>query len=95
MVVEEQRPWGAAEVAARLYVTEERGSVLLRDLVSAGLLEKHADGVRWRREVVDRPDLVEEVVRVYRERLIPMTQFIHALADPAAQISDAFRFRKE
>lgn len=94
MAVEEPRPWRPAEVAARLYVTDERGAVLLRDLVVAGLLEKVADGARWRREAVDRADLVEEVVRVYRERLIPMTRFIHALADPAAQISDAFRFRK-
>ena len=43
---EPQRSWSAAEAARRLYLPEQRGTELLTELVSAGVVRQESMGYR-------------------------------------------------
>jgi hypothetical protein len=96
-----QRPkqWSVPEIAQALYVSEETGEQILRDLSIRSLISA----------VPDRPGLyligfssaekehmLESLDRTYRRELIRVTRMIHSKASPALRdFARAFRFKKE
>jgi hypothetical protein len=92
-----KQEWSVADVARRLYVPEAKADALIRHLSTTGLLERAGPPERWRFAPADDAlaGIATRTVRMYRERLLRMTEFIRAGADPGRQLADAFRFRKE
>ncbi|MES2642994.1 MAG: hypothetical protein V4850_26150 [Myxococcota bacterium] len=89
--------WTVEHVARRLYVPEAQAETLIRHLSATGLLERTGTPEQWRFAPADETlaGLATRTVRLYRQRLLRMTELIRAGADPGSQLADAFRFRKE
>jgi hypothetical protein len=89
----------AAEVAARLYVTDRTAAELLRALCQAGLAECTAtpeDRYRYAPKDAVLAATIDALARVHAENLIGVTQLIHdAMQKSAQRFADAFRLRKD
>ncbi len=96
LAIEQERVWTGPEVAKRLYVEEGQAVSILKDLTVTGILAWVAEEGGWRRSRTDTElaELAERTTRMYRQRLVVMTNLIHARKDPGQQFADAFRFRK-
>ena len=92
------QPWGAGQLARRLYVPEQRGEeliALLRDSGVAAADSGAAGTVRYA-PVDDLGDLFDRLAEAYAQDLVAVTRLIHSRIDRRAQqFADAFRFRKE
>jgi hypothetical protein len=88
--------WTTAQVAGRLYVPVDQAEGFLAAVARSGLIERRGPDT-WGQAPDGDPALLQAAARaveLYRERLVPMTELIHAGAGAARQISEAFRFRK-
>jgi hypothetical protein len=90
---------GAAEVASRLYVPEQKAADLLRALCSAGILLCDDANVPhyWfepGNPVLDR--MLAALARAYADDLAGVTELIHdATQKSAHRFADAFKLRKD
>lgn len=89
--------WGAAQLARRLYVPEQRGAELVDLLRASGLAadSEPAGTIRYA-PAGDLGGLVDSLAAAYAQDLVAITRLIHSRIDRRAQqFADAFRFRKE
>jgi hypothetical protein len=93
------REWGADEVAKRLYVKPAEGQAVLAALAARGLLATRTEQSVLYRYAPSSDELraaVDCVAETYRERLVPVTHFIHAKQRTNVQrFADAFRLGPE
>lgn len=90
------RRWTADELAGQLYIRPREGADVLSALLARGLATQLDGAFRYRPESPEVEALVDELAETYREKLIPITNFIHQQAKrPADRFADAFQFRKE
>ena len=93
------RPWSARDMAKALYVSEEFGDQILRDLANRSLISTLPDQAGLYRLSVSSPEnekMLETLDRTYRRELIRITRMIHSKTSPALQdFARAFRFKKE
>jgi hypothetical protein len=89
----------AAEVAARLYVSERTAAELLSALCAAGILEgTDPPAARYRHAPADAAleAVMDAVARAYADDLVGVTRLIHdATRKSAHRFAEAFRLRKE
>ena len=91
------QPWGAAQLARRLYVPESSGAELLALLRASGVAAQAepAGTVRYA-PAGDLGQLLDSLAAAYANDLVAVTRLIHSRIDRRAQqFADAFRFRKE
>ena len=88
----------AADLAARLYVSETRAINVIEVLISLGAIVSADEAARYR-YAPKSPDLaavLDLLETVYTRHLVEMTTLVHATEAKAAQdFADAFRIRKE
>lgn len=97
LIVEEpHQVWRVDNLARRLYVSEAAVRTFLGNLSAAGLLVRSGSPEQWVFAPKDEPlaGQAARALRMYRERLLPMTKFIQSREDAGTQLADAFRFRK-
>ena len=81
--------WTAESLAGRLFMPKGAVGFLLRDLSASGLVEYSAPGVwRFARYHTMLTAVARRAVRLYRQRLVPMTTMIRVVAD-ARQVHGA------
>jgi DNA-binding IclR family transcriptional regulator len=90
--------WTLAEIAGRLYITEEQTAGLLARLTSDGLVVSAGGSGRfaYRPASADLARAVDRVAAAYRAHLVPVTNLVHS--KPRTRIrefADAFRFRRD
>ncbi len=90
-----QEEWTAAQIAARLYVSEAEAADALDRLCVADLL-RSVDG-RYRLDGIppQHAALIEQLLAVYTKHLIPVTDIVHSKPRRIGSFADAFRFRKD
>jgi hypothetical protein len=87
--------WTPAEVAARLYTSEQDAAEVLARLCDDGLAVCHEGNYRFGCESPDLGALVDRLAEAYSQQLIPVTNMIHAKPRRIRQFADAFKFRKD
>jgi hypothetical protein len=96
LMEEPNQVWRGGTVAQRLYVPEPFAGSLLKHLSAVGLVGCAVSTEEWTFAPED-PALADEAwqaLRMYRERLLPMTRLIQSREDAATQFANAFRIRK-
>jgi len=90
-----QAEWSAAQIAARLYVSEAEAADALDRLCAADLL-RSLDG-KYRLEGIpsQHAALIDQLLAVYTQHLIPVTDIVHSKPRRIGSFADAFRFRKD
>ena len=92
-------PWGARQVAERLYVSEKLARELLQDLASNGVASADAaepPKFRYQPVTPQLHELLERVADFYARHLVAVTHLIHSRTDKRAhQFANAFRWRKD
>jgi hypothetical protein len=91
------RSWSAAQLAESLFVDKRRAAAILLHLTEHGFVAGEGSGaVRYAPSTALARD-VDVVAESYRERLVAISQFIHARQDAVSirGFADAFRFRKD
>lgn len=90
-----QGDWSAAQIAARLYVSEAEAADALDRLCVADLL-RSADG-KYRLDGIppQHAVLIDQLLAVYAKHLIPVTDIVHSKSRRIGSFADAFRFRKD
>lgn len=94
-----QAGWSAAQLAQRLYLSEEAAARLLLDMQRAGIAR--ADGpdpaaYRYAPGSVDLGQILDRLAQVYASHLIDVSQLIHSKSHRKAQLfADAFIWKKE
>jgi len=87
----------AVEIARDLYISEAETVALLTPLVEHRILMAEDGRYIYQPESAELDALIGRVADLYRQYLIPVTQFIHA--KPAKSrvqaFADAFRIRKD
>lgn len=94
----ERRDWRAGEIAARLYLPEDRARMILADLCAAGIIHCDADqhAFAFAPRSAQDDDLVAELDATYARHLLEVTRLIHSRIERTAQqFADAFRWRKD
>ena len=91
------QPWGAGQLARRLYVPEQRGAELIGLLRDSGVaVDSGAAGTVRYAPADDLGGLFDRLAEAYAQDLVAVTRLIHSRIDRRAQqFADAFRFRKE
>lgn len=94
---EPARDWAGADVAQRLFVTEERVAAILADLQQQALVAEPSPGAfRYAPSDEAKRAIVDRLAEVYSRHLVEVTELLHAkLERQALEFSDAFRLRKE
>jgi hypothetical protein len=96
-----QRPkqWCAEELAHALYVSEEIGEQILRDLSNRSLITAipgQPGLFAINCPSAEKEQMLESLDRTYRRELIRVTRMIHSKASPAVRdFARAFRFKRE
>jgi len=87
--------WSAAQIAARLYVSEAEAADALDRLCAVDLL-RSLDG-KYRLDGIppQHAALIEQLLAVYTQHLIPVTDIVHSKSRRIGSFADAFRFRKD
>jgi len=90
--------WNAAEIAARIYVTEDTADQILKDLERCGIAE--LDSVRstsFRYSTASAwTGTLPLVAQAYRRHLSRVARYIHAQGSKSVrEFSRAFRLRRE
>lgn len=92
-------PWGAEDIAARIYVTRDTAAQILRDLVRRKLASATAEGApRFAYDSAwdERGNLMAEVAAAYRKNLILVAQQIHSKASSSVrEFARAFEIKKD
>ena len=90
-----QAEWSAAQIAARLYVSEAEAADALDRLCAVDLL-RSLDG-KYRLDGIppQHAALIEQLLAVYTQHLIPVTDIVHSKSRRIGSFADAFRFRKD
>lgn len=90
-----QKEWSAAQIAARLYVSEAEAADALDHLCAADLL-RSIDG-KYRLDGIppQHAALIDQLLAVYTQHLIPVTDIVHSKPRRIGSFADAFRFRKD
>jgi hypothetical protein len=96
---EPAKAWTYADVARRLYVTEERTSAFLTQLLALGVVQRsdeQASSYYYRPATPDLALLLDRLDVVYSKHLVAVTKLVHAARDQSAeQFAKAFQFRRE
>jgi hypothetical protein len=87
--------WTPAEVAARLYTSEQDAAEVLARLCDDALAFCNKGIYRFGCETTELRDLVDRLAEAYSQHLIPVTNMIHAKPRRIRQFADAFKFRKD
>jgi hypothetical protein len=87
--------WTPAEVAARLYTSEQDAAEVLARLCDDALALCNEGIYRFGCETTELRDLVDRLAETYSQQLIPVTNMIHAKPRRIRQFADAFKFRKD
>jgi len=91
--------WSAAEVAARVYIPEERARALLQDLVRQRLVAPHAEGdERYHYDSAwdASGSTMQKVAATYRRHVVRVANLVHSKASPAVRdFARAFQFKKK
>lgn len=97
MMRDDPRPWGVAEMAARVYVGEDRARSLLETLVRQQLLAAVAPGQYQFSPADDTLRLlVGDVARTYRANLAQVATLIHDRASGSVrEFARAFDLKKD
>ena len=94
---DEHREWRIADVAARIYVPEQRAAGMLDALRHRGLMTSGGpDTFRFNPATPEARALVSELARCYTSNLARITTFIHS--KPSASIQEfarAFDLKKD
>lgn len=89
------RAWSAAEVAHRVYLSEERAALVLRDLVAHGWVAVVDSGYAFDAKSPDAP-MIAHLAEHYRSNLIRIAEIIHRKAAPGVlDFARAFELRKD
>ena len=92
-------PWGADEIAARIYVSPDTATQILRDLVRRNLARGVTEGApqfAYDSAWDARGDLMAKVAAAYRRNLIFVAQQIHSKASAAVrEFARAFEIKKD
>jgi hypothetical protein len=95
---EPQRQWSAAELAARLYISEAQTAELLLGLSAQGLIaaEEERGVYSCRPRTPELGQMLDRLAEVYAKQLVAITNLIHSKQRPRVQaFADAFRLRKD
>jgi hypothetical protein len=87
--------WTPAEVAARLYTSEQDAAEVLARLCDDALAFCNEGIYHFGCETTELRDLVDRLAEAYSQQLIPVTNMIHAKPRRIRQFADAFKFRKD
>ena len=87
--------WTPAEVAARLYTSEQDAAEVLARLCDDALAFCNKGIYRFGCETTELRDLVDRLAEAYSQQLIPVTNMIHAKPRRIRQFAEAFKFRKD
>ena len=87
--------WTPAEVALRLYTSEQEAAELLARLCADALVFCNEGTYRFGSEDTELRNLVDRLADAYSQHLIPVTNMIHAKPRRIRQFADAFKFRKD
>ena len=87
--------WSAAQIAARLYISDTEATDALDRLCAADLL-RALDG-KYRLDGIPSQHiaLIDQLLAVYTRHLIPVTDIVHTKRRRIGSFADAFRFRKD
>jgi len=90
------RQWTDAQIAARVYVSDEQARLLLNDLARSGLIAATPQGFAYN-PTWDETPLMGDVARAYREHLVQVSRLIHAKSTSRAvrDFARAFEFKPE
>jgi hypothetical protein len=89
---EPEMAWDVADLAKRLYISEEETGEVLAQLSADGLINPSEGAYRF-----DRADWQQVVARLdetYSKQLIPVTNIIHSKPRRIREFADAFKLRK-
>ena len=93
------RGWSSAQLAQRLYLSEEAAATLLHGMQQAGIVR--ADGApaapyHYGPSTPELQHIVDRLAQVYASHLIDVSQLIHSKSHRKAQVfADAFIWKKE
>lgn len=92
--------WGAAEIAARVYVSRDKGRALLLDLARHGFITPQSadpDPSYRYDSGWDEGRLMPRVADAYRKHLVPVAELIHAKAASTSvhEFARAFMFKQK
>jgi hypothetical protein len=91
-------PWGADEIAARIYVSPDSAAQILRDLARRNLASAVTEGARFAYDSAwdARGELMAKVAAAYRRNLIFVAELIHSKASAAVrEFARAFEIKKD
>lgn len=89
------RAWSAAEIAHRVYLSEERAALVLRDLAAHGWVAAADSGYAFDAKSPDAP-MIAHLAEHYRSNLIRIAEIIHRKAPPGVlDFARAFELRKD
>lgn len=89
--------WPPAEIARRLYSSDEAVRVALEGLARCGLCARREPPLEFTYQAAAGLEpLVDEVIRTYQSQLIPVTRIIHFnAASGAREFARAFDLKKD
>ncbi|HEY8049829.1 MAG TPA: hypothetical protein VIE63_11695 [Ramlibacter sp.] len=87
--------WQPADLARRLYITQQKADELLKQLAEAGFVANDGQCWRWQ-PAPEVSELVDRLARIYANELVEVTELIHTREERRArQFADAFRLRRK
>lgn len=89
------KEWPVEELAALLYLPQERTRQILEDLQQRTLVVLTASGCIYNPAQTCDP-LMEEIDKIWRRELVRVSNMIHSKASPSVrEFARAFRFKKD
>jgi hypothetical protein len=94
---EPSKPWGAAEIAGRVYVSPETGQQILRSLQARQLAISDGEiSYRYSADWDGSGTLMAEVASTYRRHLVRIATFIHSRGSASVRdFARAFDLKKD
>lgn len=86
--------WNATRLAQRLYISESEAADALSRLCASELLTCLNEIYRLEGVPEENRTLIEQLLKVYSQHLIPITNLVHSKARRIGSFADAFKFRK-
>jgi hypothetical protein len=87
--------WTAERAAQRLYIPVDKAARALGSLAESGFLALGQQGYRFSCHTGALEEMVSRLAQTYREKLIPVTNMIHAKPNRIREFANAFRLRKD
>jgi hypothetical protein len=89
------RQWPVEELAALLYLTQDRTGQILEDLLQRAIIVSGDGGASYN-PTYSRDHLMEDLDRIWRRELVRVSNMIHSKASPSVrEFARAFRFKKD